>query len=293
MKSARIVAVAALIVGGGLSLQSAQSQPGATQAAVTRRSSHLHRRKRQAARRARPGDRPGEVIAADDMSTSKTRKETVMSQTATVTEPDAASSAATFDMKLEVVVIPVSDVDRAKRFYSSLGWRLDGDFVRGDAFRGVQFTPPGSSCSIHFGKGITSAVPGSARGLFLVVSDIEAARGELLTRGVDVSEVFHRGIGEAPSRGLDPMRRSYFSYATFSDPDGNEWLLQEVTVRFPGRVDAGHTTFTSSTELAGALRRAEAAHGEHEMRTGQRDAEWPDWYARYMVAEQSGKELPS
>jgi catechol 2,3-dioxygenase-like lactoylglutathione lyase family enzyme len=197
------------------------------------------------------------------------------------------------DMKLEVVVIAVSDVDRAKRFYSNLGWRLDADFVRGDAFRGVQFTPPGSSCSIHFGTGITSAVPGSARGLYLVVSDIEAARAELVDRGVDVSEVFHRAVGEGPISGPDPARRSYASYATFTDPDGNEWLLQEVTVRLPGRVDADDTTFTSSTELAGALRRAEAAHGEHEKRTGQRDADWPSWYAEYMVAEQAGKPLPS
>jgi catechol 2,3-dioxygenase-like lactoylglutathione lyase family enzyme len=201
--------------------------------------------------------------------------------------------ARTVDMKLEVVVIPVSDVDRAKRFYSNLGWRLDADFVVGDAFRGVQFTPPGSPCSIHFGRGITSAVPGWARGLYLVVSDIEAARAELVDRGAKVSEVFHRAVGEGPQSGLDPARRSYASYATFSDPDGNEWLLQEVTVRLPGRVDADDTTFTSSTELASALRRAEAAHGEHEKRTGQRDADWPNWYAQYMVAEQAGKPLPS
>jgi catechol 2,3-dioxygenase-like lactoylglutathione lyase family enzyme len=197
------------------------------------------------------------------------------------------------DMKLEVVVIPVSDVDRAKRFYSDLGWRLDADFIVGHEFRAVQFTPPGSSCSIHFGKGITSAVPGSARGLYLVVSDIEAARAELVDRGAKVSEVFHRAVGEGPSSGPDPARRSYASYATFSDPDGNEWLLQEVTVRLPGRVDADSTTFTSPTELASALRRAEAAHGEHEKRTGQRDADWPSWYAEYMVAEQAGKELPT
>jgi catechol 2,3-dioxygenase-like lactoylglutathione lyase family enzyme len=198
------------------------------------------------------------------------------------------------DMKLEVVVIPVSDVDRAKRFYSNLGWRLDADFVVGDEFRVVQFTPPGSPCSIHFGTGITSAVPGSAQGLYLVVSDIEAARAELVGRGVEVSEVFHRaGPGKPPLSGPDPARRSYSSFATFSDPDGNGWLLQEVTMRLPGRVDAGDTTFTSPTELAGALRRAEAAHGEHEKRTGQRDADWPSWYAEYMVAEQAGKELPS
>lgn len=202
--------------------------------------------------------------------------------------------ARTVDMKLEVVVIPVSDVERAKRFYGGLGWRLDADFVVGDEFRGVQFTPPGSPCSIHFGTGITSAVPGSARGLYLVVSDIEAARAELVDRGLDVSEVFHRaGPGKPPIGGPDPGRRSYGSFATFSDPDGNGWLLQEVTVRLPGRVDADDTTFTSSTELASALRRAEAAHGQHEKRTGQRDADWPTWYAEYMVAEQAGKPLPS
>jgi catechol 2,3-dioxygenase-like lactoylglutathione lyase family enzyme len=198
------------------------------------------------------------------------------------------------DLKLEVVVIPVSDVERAKRFYESLGWRLDADFVVGDGFRGVQFTPPGSPCSIHFGKGLTSAAPGSASGLYLVVSDIEAARAELVGRSVDVSEVFHRaGPGKPPVNGVDPQRRSYSSFATFSDPDGNGWLLQEVTVRFPGRVDPASTTFASSADLASALRRASAAHGEHEKRTGQHDAEWPNWYAEYMVREQAGKPLPS
>ena len=202
--------------------------------------------------------------------------------------------ARTVDMKLEVVVIPVSDVDRAKHFYGNLGWRLDADFAVGDAFRAVQFTPTGSPSSIHFGKGVTSAAPGTTQGLYLVVSDIVAARAELVARGVDVSDVFHRaGPGKPPLSGPDPQRRSYFSYATFNDPDGNSWLLQEVTERFPGRVDANDTTFTSPVELAAALRRAEAAHGEHEKRTGgQRDANWPDWYAAYMVAEQAGKELP-
>ena len=175
------------------------------------------------------------------------------------------------DLKLEVVAIPVSDVDRAKQFYSRLGWRLDADFVVGDHFRGVQFTPPGSPASIHFGKGVTSAAPGSAQGLFLVVSDIEAARAELVGRGVDVGEIFHvAGPGHPPIPGPDPQRRSYFSYATFSDPDGNTWLLQEVTARFPGRVDANQTTFSSVADLAAALRRAAAAHGEHEKRTGGR-----------------------
>ena len=202
--------------------------------------------------------------------------------------------ARTVDLKLEVVVIPVSDVDRAKRFYDGLGWRLDAEFAKGDAFRVLQFTPPGSPCSIHFGTGVTAAPPGSAQGLYLVVSDIEAARADLVARGADVSEVFHRAaVGEGPLSGPDPARRSYASFATFSDPDGNSWLLQEVTARLPGRVDAHDTTFTSSTELASALRRAAAAHGEHENRTGQHDEGWPDWYAEYMVQEQAGKPLPS
>lgn len=203
--------------------------------------------------------------------------------------------ARTVDMKLEVIVIPVADADRAKRFYGDLGWRLDADFVVGDAFRVLQFTPPGSPCSIHFGTGVTSAVPGSAQGLYLVVSDIEAARAELVARGVDVSEVFHRdGPGKPPLSGPDPARRSYFSYATFSDPDGNGWLLQEVTTRFPGRIDANATSFASASDLASAMRRASAAHGEHETRTGgHRDENWPDWYSAYMVAEQAGKKLPS
>ncbi|WP_341487630.1 VOC family protein [Pararhizobium sp. A13] len=201
----------------------------------------------------------------------------------------------TVDMKLEVVVIPVSDVDRAKRFYDGLGWRLDADFAVGETFRVVQFTPPGSPSSIHFGTGLTSAAPGSASGLYLVVSEIEAARAELIGRGADVSEIIHRaGPGQPPVSGRDPERRSYRSYASFSDPDGNGWLLQEVTERLPGRVDADITTFTSSTELAAALRRAAAAHGEHEKRTGgKHDENWPDWYADYIVKEQAGKPLPS
>jgi catechol 2,3-dioxygenase-like lactoylglutathione lyase family enzyme len=200
----------------------------------------------------------------------------------------------TADMKLEVVVIPVSDIERAKRFYANLGWRLDADFDKGDAFRGVQFTPPGSSCSIHFGRGITSAAPGSAQGLFLVVSDIGVARAELIDRGVEVSEVFHRAPGEEPHKGREPQGRSYASFATFSDPDGNRWLLQEVTARLPGRVDADVTTFSSPAELAAALRRAAAAHGEHEKRIGKHDtAGWPDWYAEYIAAEQGGKQLPT
>ena len=201
----------------------------------------------------------------------------------------------TFDLKLEVVAIPVSDVDRAKRFYGdTLGWRFDGEFVVGDNFRALQYTPPGSPCSIHFGKGVTPAAPGSARGLFLIVTDVVAARAELVDRGVAISEVFHvTGPGRPPINGPDPQRHSYASYASFEDPDGNAWLLQEVTQRLPGRVDATETTYGSLIDLANAMRRAETAHGEHEKRTGQRDADWPSWYAEYMIAEQSGKPLPT
>jgi catechol 2,3-dioxygenase-like lactoylglutathione lyase family enzyme len=204
------------------------------------------------------------------------------------------------DMKLEVVVIPVSDVDRAKRFYGNLGWRLDADVARGGEFRVVQFTPPGSPCSIIFGTGVTSAIPGSAQGLHLIVSDLEAMRAELVDRGVEVSELFHDVGGvfhhagrEGRLSGPDAARRSYASFASFSDPDGNGWLFEEITVRLPGRVDAENTTFTSSNELATALRRAAAAHGEHEKRIGQQDANWPDWYAEYIVRAQAGKQLPT
>jgi len=206
------------------------------------------------------------------------------------------------DLKLEVVVIPVSDVDRAKEFYGGLGWRLDADGSFDNGFRGVQFTPPGSSASIQFGANKTSAPPGSAQGLYLVVSDIEAARDDLVARGVEVSEVFHPQTPGAQfqpagtrgrARGPAPDHKSYGSFATFNDPDGNGWLLQEVTTRLPGHVDAGETAFASTTELASALRRAEAAHGEHEKRTGQADSNWPEWYALYMAAEQTGAELPT
>jgi catechol 2,3-dioxygenase-like lactoylglutathione lyase family enzyme len=194
----------------------------------------------------------------------------------------------TVDLKLEVVVIPVSDVDRAKRYYGGLGWRLDADFAVEDTFRVVQFTPPGSPGSIHFGTGITSAAPGSASGMYLVVSDIEAARAELINRNAEVSEIFHRaGPGQPPVSGPDPERGSYRSYATFNDPDGNGWLLQEVTERLPGRVDAGTTTFSSVADLASALRRAESAHGEYETQLGRRDEDWPAWYAEYIAGEQA------
>src|ERR1044072_7594821 len=172
----------------------------------------------------------------------------------------------TMDLKLEVVAIPVSDVDRAKRFYGdSLGWRLDGEFIVGDDFRALQYTQPGSPCSIHFGKGVTPAPPGSAKGLFLVVTDIVAARAELVDRGIAVSEIFHvTGPGRPPINGLDPQRHSYGSYVSFSDPDGNAWLLQEVTQRLPGRVDSTETTYASLTDLASAMRRTGTAQGEHE-----------------------------
>lgn len=197
-------------------------------------------------------------------------------------------------MKLEVVAIPVADVERSKRFYTGLGWRLDADFIVGDEFRGVQFTPPGSPCSIHFGKGVTPSAPGSARG-YLVVSDIEAARAALIARGVDVSEVFHiDSPGKPPQGGRDPAGRSYVSLASFSDPDGNTWVVQEVTVRLPGRVDTDEATYTSPPELAAALRRAASAHGEHEKRfPDEKYEEWPAWYAEYMMAEQTGKPLPT
>ncbi len=214
------------------------------------------------------------------------------------------ASVARVDTKLEIVVIPVSDVDRAKGFYERLAWRLDADFASGDDFRVIQFTPPGSGCSVIFGKNVTAAAPGSAQGLYLIVSDIEAARDELLGRGVAVSEVFHSDgvyagtdqpylFGRRRVSGPDAEHGSYRSFASFSDPDGNGWLFQEITTRLPGRIDSATTAFASAGDLASAFRRAEAAHGEHEKRTGgQRDENWPDWYAAYMVAEQAGTELP-
>jgi catechol 2,3-dioxygenase-like lactoylglutathione lyase family enzyme len=215
-------------------------------------------------------------------------------------DASAMASVKNVDVKLEVVVIPVSDVDRAKEFYGSLGWRLDADVAAGDDFHLIQFTPPGSGCSVQFGTNLTPATPGSAQGLYLIVSDVEAARDELAARGVEVSEVFHegtRGARFSPRAngrvsGPPPDHGSYRSFASFSDPDGNGWLFQEVTTRLPGRIDPAATSFASASDLASALRRASAAHGEHEQRTGEADPNWPDWYAEYMVAEQAGGELP-
>jgi catechol 2,3-dioxygenase-like lactoylglutathione lyase family enzyme len=204
----------------------------------------------------------------------------------------------TVEMKLEVVVIPVTDVDRAKAFYVGLDWRLDADFEDEHGFRIVQFTPPGSGCSIQFGANVTTAPPGSATNVYLVVDDIDAARDAIAARGVEVSDVFHEGaLGDRfhPGdrvAGAAPDGATYSSFAAFSDPDGNTWLLQEITDRLPGRIDAGTASFTSVEELAAALRRAAAAHGEHEARTGEEDANWPDWYASYMAAEQAGAALP-
>jgi catechol 2,3-dioxygenase-like lactoylglutathione lyase family enzyme len=214
------------------------------------------------------------------------------------------ASVARVDTKLEIVVIPVSDIERAKEFYGRLGWRLDADYDNGVDFRVIQFTPPGSGCSVIFGRNVTAAAPGFTQGLYLIVSDIEAARKELLGRGVAVSEAFHDagGVYAGPDQpylfgrrrvsGPDPEHRSYRTFASFSDPDGNGWLLQEITTRLPGRVDSAATSFSSASDLASALKRAAAAHGEHEKRIGQRDENWPDWYAAHMVAEQSGGKLP-
>jgi catechol 2,3-dioxygenase-like lactoylglutathione lyase family enzyme len=210
----------------------------------------------------------------------------------------------TMDMKLEIAVIPVLDVPRAKEFYANLGWRFDAEFTNDNEFHVIQFTPPGSGASVIFGKNITPAKPGSSQGLYLIVSDIEAARKELLAHGVKVSEVFHGGdnvytgtdepylFGSIRVSGPDPERRTYRSFATFSDPDGNGWVLQEITNRLPGRVE-GNTTFASVSDLAATFRRAATAHGEHEKRNGGKyDENWPDWYAEYIVNEQAGKPLP-
>ena len=217
-----------------------------------------------------------------------------MSMTEARSDASGAAGEKNVDVKLEVVVIPVSDVDRAKEFYGRLGWRLDADFAFDNAFRVVQFTPPGSGCSIQFGSKITSATPGSAQGIYLIVTDVQAARDELASHGVDVSDVFHPETPGAQFQtddrsgrvtGPAPDHASYSSFATFSDPDGNGWLLQEITTRLPGRVEPAETGFVSAADLASALRRAATAHGEHEKRSGQADENWPDWYAAYIVAD--------
>ena len=200
-----------------------------------------------------------------------------------------APSAAKVDMKLEVVVIPVTDVDRAKRFYQSMGWRMDGDFAAGDSWRVVQLTPPGSACSFFIGKGLTKATPGSVQGLLLMVDDIEAARAELIGYGIDVSGVFHfeGGLhftgtqGRVP--GPDPQHRSYFTFASFNDPDGNGWVLQEIKERLPGR---GLSSMDIPT-LVSLLRETEERHGAYEAKAPKHH--WSEWYAAYLVARERGK----
>jgi catechol 2,3-dioxygenase-like lactoylglutathione lyase family enzyme len=220
-------------------------------------------------------------------------------QTTVAAEGDRRHSNASIDMKLEAIVIPVTDVDRAKEFYSGLGWRLDADVAGTNGFRLIQFTPPGSRSSVQFGINLTPAAPGSAQGLVLAVSDIEGAHRQLVARGIEASEVFHcatgtgcrfPGIGTRVS-GPHPEQLSYGSFASFSDPDGNGWVLQEVTSRLPGRI-AGDTTYASVHDLSEAMIRAATAHGKHEARIGKADPNWPDWYAEYMVREQAGEELP-
>jgi catechol 2,3-dioxygenase-like lactoylglutathione lyase family enzyme len=207
-----------------------------------------------------------------------------------VNSSDAGGTAGSgsVDQKLEVVTIPVSDVDRATEFYRRLGWRQD---VTPPGSGVTQLTPPGSWCSVQFGPNRTSAAPGSAQGLFLIVSGIEAAREQLVASGVEVSDVFHNSP-EGRVSGPDPEHGSYRSFASLRDPDGNGWLLQEITTRLPGRVDSSVTSYGSAGDLAEAMRRASVAHGEHEKRTGKADPDWPDWYAAYMVAEEAGTELP-
>ena len=221
--------------------------------------------------------------------------------TTTATTTTTSDVTGRADLKLEAIVIPVSDVDRATSFYGGLGWRLDADFAFDNGFRVVQFTPPGSPASIQFGSNITSAEPGSAQGIYLVVSDIQAARQQLVSHGAEVSEVFHPQAPGAQFQldaagradGAADDRASYGSFATFRDPDGNGFLLQEVTTRLPGRIDSDATTYASVNDLMQALVRAATAHGEHEARNGgEYDEQWPAWYAAYMVAEQSGTELP-
>jgi catechol 2,3-dioxygenase-like lactoylglutathione lyase family enzyme len=216
--------------------------------------------------------------------------------------PSRGAAVGNVDFHVEVQIIPVSDVDRSKEFYQRMGWRLDDDVAPLDGLRIVQFTPPGSACSVTFGVGITTAAPGSAEG-GLVVSDIEAAHDEMATRGIDASQIWHGPPFPAEARqpGPDPQRTSYGSFFSITDPDGNTWLVQEVTTRPPGRVDATGTAFASTGDLASALRRAEAAHADHQKHSGRshlfhrsaQDEDWPDWYAAYLAAEQAGTDLPA
>jgi catechol 2,3-dioxygenase-like lactoylglutathione lyase family enzyme len=220
-----------------------------------------------------------------------------MSTTEARTAKGTGSETATIDLKLEVVVVPVSDIERSKQFYTGLGWRLDADFALDGGWRIVQVTPPGSAASIQFGTDLTDLSPGSVQGLYLVVSDIEAARAELLAHGVEVGEAFHEGAPGARFHEADRLagpspEGTYRTFASFSDPDGNGWLLQEITSRLPGRVDPTTTTYSSVNDVMSALIRASTAHGEHEKRIGEADPDWPAWYAAYMVAEQAGTELP-
>ena len=206
-------------------------------------------------------------------------------------KPISRASAEQVDMKFEVVVIPVADVDRSKEFYTTLGWRLDADFPFDNGFHVVQFTPPHSACSVQFGTKITSATPGSAQGLYLIVSDVAAARIDLVARGIDVSEVFHPGTpgaqfqldGSGRISGPAPEHATYNSFATFRDPDGNGWLLQEVTTRLPGR-GLSNLDVATLTEL---LEEAEKHHGEYEPTAPKHH--WSGWYGAYIVARQEGK----
>ena len=217
--------------------------------------------------------------------------------TTEVHDADRDAAVGKVDMKLEIQVVPVSDVDRSKEFYQRLGWRLDDDAAPLPGLRIVQFTPPGSGASVTFGQGLTTAVPGAAEG-GLIVSDIEAARDELVGRGIEVSDIWHGPPFpvEARQPGPDPERTSYGSFFSFTDPDSNTWLVQEVTTRLPGRLNAAETGYVSAADLESALRRAEAARREHDSHLLHRsapDKDWPAWYAAYMAAEQAGTDLPS
>jgi catechol 2,3-dioxygenase-like lactoylglutathione lyase family enzyme len=219
--------------------------------------------------------------------------------TANPEDPAMTSLPTPIAMKLEAIVIPVSDVGRAATFYAGLGWRVDADITAADGGRILQFTPPGSPASILIGTGLTPSVPGTTQFVHLIVPDIVAARAELIGKGIDASDVFHDASGgynrfdpALRASGPDPDRRSYASFVTFHDPDGNGFVLQEITTRFPGRIDGGVASFASAQDLAHAMQRASAAHGKREARLGKADPDWPGWYATYMVAEQTGDTLP-